>query len=169
MKQIEVKDFQVNPFELIGKKWMLVTAEHNGRMNTMTASWGGFGHMWNKDVAYVVIRPQRYTKEFVDQEEVFTLSFYGEEHRKTLGYLGMASGRNEDKIAKSGLTPIHVGEAPTFEEAETTIVCRKIFAQEYLEESFISKDAPELLKIGYPEKDFHTLYIAEVLKIFIKK
>ena len=108
MKKIAVKDFQANPFDLIGKKWMLVTAEHEGVVNTMTASWGGLGHMWNKDVAYVVIRPQRYTKDLVDQEETFTLSFFGEEHRKALGYLGTVSGRDEDKISKSGLTPIQV-------------------------------------------------------------
>ncbi len=169
LKKIAVKDFQANPFDLIGKKWMLVTAEHEGVVNTMTASWGGLGHMWNKDVAYVVLRPQRYTKELVDQEDTFTLSFYGEEHRKALGYLGTVSGRDEDKIAKSGLTATYVEGAPTFEEAELTIVCRKLFVQEYLEKSFISSDAEELVKTWYPEKDFHTLYIAEVLHIFEKE
>lgn len=75
---------------------MLITAGRD-KCNTMTASWGGLGVMWSKNVAFVVVRPQRYTKEFLDAEPAFSLSFLGDEHRKALSYLGSVSGRNEDK------------------------------------------------------------------------
>ena len=96
------EDFDQSVFRLIGKEWMLVTAKNQeGKVNTMTASWGGFGVMWGKNVAVTVLRPQRYTKEFIDQSESFTLSFYDDTFKKDLSYLGSVSGRDEDKIAKT--------------------------------------------------------------------
>ena len=92
-----------NVFDMIGKQWMLVGAEKQGKINAMTASWGGLGVMWGKNVAFVFIRETRYTKEFVDNEETFSLSFFGEEKREMLGYMGKISGRDEDKIEKSNL------------------------------------------------------------------
>ena len=74
-KEIPVSEMEFNPFDKISKQWMLVTAGDKDSSNTMTASWGGVGIMWGKPVATVYIRPQRYTKEFIDKNEYFTLSF----------------------------------------------------------------------------------------------
>ena len=101
---VKTDAFMENPFTLIGKQWMLITAEKDGKVNTMTASWGGLGEIWGQSAAYIVVRPQRYTKEFLDAADTFSLAFFEESHRKTLSYLGTVSGRKEDKIAKSGLT-----------------------------------------------------------------
>lgn len=160
-----VKDLSFNPFEL-KHKWMLVTAEKDGVVNTMTASWGGFGVMWNKEVVFVVIRPQRYTKEFVDEADSFSLTFFDKKHLKTLGYLGKVSGRDEDKISKAGYTVAHESGVPYFEEAEGVIVAKKLFAQPITEDSFLCK---EIVGDWYPEKDFHILYIAEVTKVLEKE
>ena len=103
-KEIKPEELQKNPFQMIGKEWLLVTAEKDGKANTMTASWGGVGVMWGRNVAFIVIRPQRYTKEFIDASDKLSLSVLDEEYRKTLSYLGSVSGRDEDKIGKSGLT-----------------------------------------------------------------
>ena len=103
-REISAEQLKENIFDMIGKKWMLVTAGNKEKVNTMTASWGGLGVMWGKNVAFIVIRPTRYTKEFIDREETLSLSFYGEEYKKTLSYLGTVSGREEDKIANAGLT-----------------------------------------------------------------
>ena len=167
-KFIEVKpeEFNENPFKLIGKDWMLITAEKDGKVNTMTASWGGFGVMWGKNVAYIVIRPQRYTKEFVDSSATFSLSFFDDSSRKMLSYLGTTSGRDEDKIQKSNLTVIHEDSIPYFEEATKVVLCKKLFAQEYKPDSFIDQEINEKC---YPDSDHHTLYIAEVTKILIKE
>ncbi len=167
-KFIEIKPekFNESPFQLIGKDWMLITAEKDGKVNTMTAAWGGFGVMWGKNVAYVVIRPQRYTKEFVDNSDTFSLTFFGDDSKKMLNYLGTTSGRDEDKIKKSNLTVVYNNDTPYFEEATIAIFCKKLFAQDYKPESFIEKG---IIDKRYPVSDFHTLYIAEVTKILVKE
>ena len=165
-KDIRVEDIIGNPFEMIGKDWMLVTAEKGGKVNAMTASWGGLGIMWNKKVAYVFIRPQRYTKEFIDASDTFSLSFYDESYRKTLSYLGTVSGRDEEKIEKSGLTKVSYENTPYFEEANLILICKKLYAQEYNPEGFIDKT---LDKTNYPDKDYHTMYIVEITKALIKE
>ena len=117
MKKLEVKDLKENFFEAIGKEWMLVTAGTKEKFNTMTASWGGVGIMWGKSVATAYIRPQRYTKEFVDAQETFTLSFYDETYRKALSICGSKSGRDCEKEKEAGLTPYYVDGTTAFEEA----------------------------------------------------
>lgn len=165
MKHIKQEELTKNPFTMIGREWLLVTAEHEGRVNTMTASWGGVGIMWGKPVAYVFIRPQRYTKEFIDKADTFSLSVLDEEYRKTLSYLGTVSGRDEDKIGKSGLTVAHEGVTPYFAEANTALVCRKLFAQPYDPSGFIDKSCDER---WYPDKDYHIMYIAEIEDVLVR-
>lgn len=161
-KTITADQFRKNPFQLIGKDWMLITAGNEEKVNTMTASWGGLGVMYGKNVAFVVIRPQRYTKEFVDREETFSLSFFDKEYRKTLNYLGTVSGRNEDKIAKSGLTLVRHEATPYFDEAELVLLCRKLFRQPLSTDGLLEE---KLNTTWYRNGDYHTLYIAEVTKI----
>lgn len=162
---IDPDKFVQSPFHLIGKVWQLICAEKDGKVNAMTASWGGLGVMWGENVAYIVIRPQRYTKKFVDAAETFSLSFFGDCYRDMLTYMGTTSGRNEDKIAETGLTVLHDGKTPYFAEAAAAVICRKMYAQEMSPQCFIDAAAREK---WYPERDFHTLYIAEVEKILLK-
>lgn len=161
-KEIKSEMMKKNPFEAIGKDWMLITAGNQDKANTMTASWGGLGVMYGKNVAFVVIRPQRYTKEFVDREETFSLSFLDKSYRSIMNYLGTVSGRNEDKIAKSGLTLAFSDNTPYFGEANMVLICRKLFRQSMDENSLLKEG---LDKTWYPNKDYHTLYIGEILKI----
>ena len=163
--EIAPNDIEKNAFTSIGKEWFLVTAKKDDKINTMTAAWGGFGVMWNKNVAYIVIRPQRYTKEFVDFSDYFSLAFFDKEFKDKLSYLGTVSGKDEDKISKSNLTTVYDNEIPYFEEANLVIFCKKLFATEYKEENFIDKD---IMNKIYPSKDFHTLYIAEITKVLTK-
>lgn len=164
-KEIAPVQLMENPFHMIGKDWMVVAAERDSKINMMTASWGGLGVMWNKNVAFVVIRPQRFTKEFVDNSSTFSLSFYDEEYRQTLSYLGRVSGRDEDKVANSGLHPAHIKETPYFEEANIVLICRKLFSQPFDEANFIDTTIPNEM---YPNKDYHTLYIAEISQVLVK-
>ena len=159
-----IEEFKLNPF-LLKNKWMLITAEKNGVVNTMTASWGGFGVMWNKEVVFVVIRPQRYTKEFVDQAEMFSLSFFDESYKKDLSYLGKVSGRDEDKIAQTQLTTLIEDKTPYFGEAETVIFAKKMYVQPMDSKFLLEK---EIDQRWYPQNDYHYLYIAEVCKILSK-
>lgn len=166
MREIEPSALDKNVFQLVGEDWMLVTAGGPDKLNTMTASWGGLGVIWGEPAATVYLRPQRYTKEFVDAGETFSLSVLDEEYRKTLNYLGTVSGRDEDKIAKAGLTVEHEGETPYFGEANTVLVCRKLYAQNYDPACFIDKSCDEKC---YPDKDYHTMYIAEVEKVLVRE
>jgi flavin reductase (DIM6/NTAB) family NADH-FMN oxidoreductase RutF len=164
-KEITHDQFEHSPFKLLDKDWMLVTAAKEGKVNTMTASWGGFGVLWGKSVAYVVIRPQRYTKEFIDHSNTFSLSFFDNSYKKQLGYLGSVSGRDTDKIQNSALTVTEAEEGtPYFAEAKIVILAKKLYAQELKPEHFTEIGLDEKF---YPEHDYHTLYIAEVSKILI--
>lgn len=165
MKEINPELLNENPFKMIGKDWLLLTAEKEGKVNTMTASWGGVGVLWNKNVAYLFIRPQRYTKEFIDASDRLSISVLPEEYRKQLGYLGRVSGRDEDKIANSGLTVKDFEGIPGFEEARLTIVAKKLYAQELKEECFIDTG---IIEKDYKAKDFHTMYVVEIEKILEK-
>ena len=126
-RSIDPKELGQNVFSLIGDKWMLVTAGTAERCNTMTASWGGLGVIWGAPAATCYIRPQRYTKEFLDREEYFTLSFLGEEYRRELTLCGTKSGREIDKIKECNFTVETAGScgAPYIGQAELVLVCRK--------------------------------------------
>lgn len=165
-KEIAPEELKDNVFQLIGKDWLLVTGSADGRTNAMTASWGGMGVMWGKPVAFLVIRPQRYTKEFIDRADGLTISVFGEERRKMMSYFGSVSGRDEDKISKAGLTPVEDNGRVYFEEARMAFVCRKLYAQEMQEGCLLDDDSKAK---WYPDKDYHTLYIAEIEKLLIKE
>lgn len=165
-KEIAIDDLQLNPFQKISRQWMLITAGNELESNTMTASWGGLGIMWGKNVATAYIRPQRYTKEFVDNSDLFTLSFLPEEKREALNICGRVSGRDvEDKWAEAGLHPYYVDGTTAVEEAEMVLVCKKLYAQEMYPECFIETECDTK---WYPQADYHTMYIAEIVKVLVK-
>ncbi|AJA46903.1 hypothetical protein CPAST_c08030 [Clostridium pasteurianum DSM 525 = ATCC 6013] len=164
--EIKPEELNKNTFQIIGKDWTLITAQKDNKVNTMTASWGGFGVMWGKNVAHIVLRPQRYTKEFVDNSSTFSLSFLDKSFKDKLTYLGTVSGRDEDKVTKSNLTVEHSDATPYFEEANLVVICKKLYAQEFKPEFFVETDLDEK---WYPDKDYHTLYIAEIQKVLIKE
>lgn len=144
---------------------LISAAKPDGSVNTMTASWGSFGIMWNKEVVFVVIRPQRFTREFVESSESLSLTFFDDSYKKALAYLGKVSGRDEDKITKAGLSVVMDNEVPYFEEAERVIFAKKLFVQRIEEGAFLDE---KIIDRWYPEKDFHYLYIAEITKVLEK-
>ena len=165
MKKIDPKDVSQNVFSLIGDQWMLITAGTAEKCNTMTASWGGLGVLWGGPAATCYIRPQRYTKEFVDREEYFTLTFFPEEYRKALSLCGSKSGREIDKVKECGFTVKTAScGAPYFEEASLVLVCRKRFVQP-MDPRLIPDDVKER---WYPQKDYHTMYIGEIVEALTK-
>lgn len=166
LKEIKPEELQLNPFHLIGKDWLLITSGNKESYNTMTASWGGLGVFWNKNVATVYIRPTRYTKGFVDTNDTFTISFYGEEYRKALALCGKLSGRDVNKVEEAGLQPIFNEEAPYFEGAKMVFVCKKLFHTDMKPETFDETKYDEMM---YPLKDYHTIYIAEIVKVLIEE
>jgi len=165
-KEVSIEELSFNPFTRIGKEWMLITAGDENKHNTMTASWGGVGVMWGKNVVTAYIRPRRYTKGFVDNNERFTISFYDESYRKALNICGTKSGRDCDKEAEAGLTPYYVDGTTAFEEANLIFVCRKQYHQEMVPGCFDVKENDEK---WYPGKDYHVMYIAEIEKVLVRE
>ena len=165
MNKIHFSEIQQNPAELIGKQWMLITAGNGEVCNPMTASWGGVGILWGAPVATCYVRPQRYTKQFLDEQEYFTLTFFSEEYRKQLQLCGTKSGRDMDKVKECGFTVKAAAcGAPYFEEAELVIVCRKRDVQDF-DPAAIPADVKEK---QYPNEDYHTMYIGEIVEVLSK-
>lgn len=173
MKEISIHEININPATMFGKEWCLIAAgnEKNG-YNTMTVAWGQLGAVWDRHTpegkmiiptATVFIRPQRYTKEFFDREEYFTVCAFGAGYRKALAYLGTHSGRDGDKISDTGLTPVFIDNTTGFAEAEMIFVCRKLYHTPLLENGFTDKN---IISENYPKKDFHEMYVGEITKIF---
>lgn len=165
MQEIDTKQLQGNPFQMIGKDWMLVTAGDEEEANTMTASWGGVGVMWGKDVAYVFIRQTRYTKEFIDRQGRFSLSFPGEEYRKAMNLLGTVSGRDRDKIAESGMNVAYEEGVPYIQEADTVMICKALSATDLTMDQMLDKDIEPK---WYADGNIHTMYVAEIEKVMQK-
>ncbi len=154
-------ELKTDIFKLFNEEWALVTAGTGKSFNTMTVSWGGAGTLWGKSAVTVYVKPVRYTHEFLDANDFFTVSFYPEEYRKALMLLGSKSGRNCDKVKESGLTPRLLENAVTFNEAHTTLLCRKIYRQDMDTSTMPDKVVNAFYKTEAP----HTMYIGEVVEI----
>ena len=172
LKEIPVSQLQMNPMTKIAKEWMLITAgnEQDG-YNTMTASWGHLGSMWGQGgglpTAVTFLRPQRYTQEFVDRTDTYTISFFSDAYKKDLGYLGSVSGRDEkDKINKTSLTPQFVDGTTCFAEASLVLVCRKLYHAPIVEDGFVDRS---ILDEHYAARDLHEMYIGEIVMVLVKE
>ncbi len=167
MQSVKPKEITDNYIKLIGDKWMLVTAGDSSSFNMMTASWGCAGFLWNKPVVFIFIRPQRHTFGFLEKNEGFTLSFFEEKYRPALSVCGSVSGRDTDKVKASGLTPCKTeGGNVTFKEARLVLECKKLYADFLNPEAFIDQ---KILESVYPDKDYHKVYVAEIVNAWEKK
>ena len=162
---MDLKNFNLAPLYKIDKEWALLTCGKKEKFNMMTISWGGLGTLWHKPIATIYVRPNRYTNEFIENNDYFTLSFYDEEYKKDLGFLGSKSGRDIDKISYTNLTPEIIDNVITFKEANLTIVCKKIYFQD-----LDIKNIPQTeIDRFYNNEPVHRMYIGEVIDIIDKR
>lgn len=171
MKEISYKELKLNPVTMIADEWVeLVTGKEGDKVNAMTLSWGEIGSLWGHGtgmpVVTIYVRPQRFSKILLDNEDYFTLCFFNGEHKKELAYLGSHSGRDEDKIKKIGFTSTSEKDYSYINESSMVFVCRKLYRQTMKEECFIDKS---IIEDCYPKKDFHDIYIAKIEKVFVKE
>ncbi len=103
MNKVDVKSLKLNPFTAIGEDWLLLTAGNKDNANTMTASWGGMGVLWGKNVVTVYVRPQRFTYQFMENSDYFTVAFFDESWRGALKLCGSKSGREVDKVDRKSV------------------------------------------------------------------
>jgi len=165
MKHVRAEDVKGNAVEMIGKEWMLISVKNGDAVNTMTASWGGLGVLWGKSVAFVFIRPQRYTYSFAENASEMTLSFLGEEYREALKYCGAHSGRDGDKFAAAGLTPVIDGDTVYPAEARLVYKGKKLYADD-IKEACFTDPYP---MYTYQAKDFHRMYVLEITDVLEKE
>lgn len=164
MNEISPNNLPKSAFEMIGKDWMLLTAGNEQKYNTMTASWGGLGVLWNKNVVFAFVRPQRFTFDFMNESEYFSCSFFKEEYRNALSFCGKYSGRDVDKAKECNLTADFTENAPYFLEADTVIICKKLYAQQMDESCIID----ESIKANYNGDDYHHVFVGEIVKVLKK-
>ena len=166
-REVSFTDVKENVVDLLKNSWGLVTAGDSAACNMMTVSWGAVGELWGKDMATIYIRPQRYTEEFLNKNDYFTLSFYRPEDKKRIhGVCGSKSGRDVDKIRACGLTPCYDENAPYFQEAEIVLVCKKMAKGKFEPDEFTD---PTITDTWYPEKDFHFIYYGAIEKVLISE
>lgn len=165
LNHIDPKKFVAQSFNIWKNQWMLLTAGnyHNGKFNTMTVAWGALGIMWNKPFAMVVVRPTRYTFDFMNNFPDFTLSAFPKSYKKYLSFLGKNSGRDTDKISQTNLHPIEseIVATPSFQEAELIMECKKNYWNDLQPGNFLDTVIPE----NFENKDVHRIYFGEILLI----
>jgi flavin reductase (DIM6/NTAB) family NADH-FMN oxidoreductase RutF len=163
-EKIDVKKLNENFFHLIDNDWMLVTAGNIDNFNTMTASWGTFGILWNKPVAIVFIRPHRYTFEFIEKSTYYTLTFFDNQYRNILNFCGQHTGKKVDKIKETGLAPVLCPSgAITYQQGRLVFECKKLYSDDFKSDRF--KEV-ELIHRAYPSKDFHRFYVGEIVNCY---
>ncbi len=164
-QKIPAEEWMIKACDIWDNQWLLLTSGDYAKnsFNSMTVGWGSFGIMWQRPFAQVVVRPTRFTYEFMEKYDTFTLCAFSELFRKSLQFLGSTSGRDRDKIAESGLTPRaseHV-VTPGYEEAEVIVECKKIYWDDFKPERFLDPGIEKL----YPKKDYHRVYFGEIVTI----
>ncbi len=165
LQKVELKDLDANFFTLLGDRWGLITAGADP-VNPMTVSWGGMGKLWNKPVCTVYVRPQRFSFGLMDSAKYFSLSFMPEERHDVVTLCGGKSGRDVDKVKECGLTVMTDRAAPYYAEAELTLICRKLYAQDLKPECFVDES---LDGANYPKKDYHRMFIGEIEDVLVQK
>lgn len=159
---LDINDITLNPFTQISKDWFALTASDGNKTNTMTAAWGGLGVMWGKNVVFAVVRDSRYTKEFIDAADTFSLTFFDmskKSNRSALQYLGAVSGRDEDKIGSAHLNINYHDGTPFIDEGNMVYICRKMYAGPMPKDFFTDN---EIDAKWYGNNDYHNLYIGEI-------
>jgi flavin reductase (DIM6/NTAB) family NADH-FMN oxidoreductase RutF len=165
LQSIPIEEFAVKPQHIWDEQNLLLTSGDfgKGHFNSMTVGWGSMGVMWGMPFAQVVVRPTRFTYEFIERYDTFTLCGFAKEYEAALELLGTKSGRDGDKITESGLTPVGSTRvsAPSFAQAELVLECRKIYRADMNPAQFLD----ERIERRYPKKDYHRIYYGEILVV----
>lgn len=164
MTKIQPQEIIFNPIKKISEDWCLITAGDKNKYNTMTASWAQMGFMWRKPVITVYVRPSRYTYEFIENTDYFTVSFFGSEYKQALSILGKKSGRDTDKIKEAGLNPKFIDDTVSFDESEYIFICKKLYSDDIKLENFLDDDAKNV----YTDNNLHRQYVAEIISVYKK-
>lgn len=163
-KKIDPALLTAKPFTMFDKDWALLSAGNEEKCNSMIVSWGAAGTLWGRPCAFAFVRPQRYTFEFMEREELFTLSFYSPDQHPAIAPFGSKSGRDCDKYDLTGISPVPVDGTVFTEGAKSVLVCRKIAKQDIDPSGFLD---PTIAPDCYPANDYHRLYVGEIVAVLV--
>lgn len=163
-EKIKIEELSINPVTMFSEGWAILTAGDQNAFNGMTVSWGAIGEIWSKPAMFVFVRPQRYTKEFCDSSDYFTVSCFGGSHRTELGFFGSKSGRDFDKFKETGLHAAFDGDCVYCEEAELVFLCKKAAKTALDPEEFFDSSINDC----YAQKDYHDIYVGEIIEVLKK-
>ena len=161
-KKVAIEELRENPFTMFSQDWALLSAGDRQSFNSMTVSWGGVGELWGRDVVFVFVRPQRYTREFMEKYDRFTLSFFDGGCKAEMGLCGRKSGRDTDKCAETGLVPVPFGDAVSFERAKTVLVCKKLAKWDLMPDGFLDSS----IAANYAAGDYHRMYVGAIEHVY---
>ena len=163
LRQVELNEVTPKVLEVFGTQNALLTAGDRRACNTMTIGWCGLGRLWNLPACTVFVRPERYTYEFTEKHDYFTVSILPVELKKLMGYCGSKSGRDTDKIRDCGLTLAYgAGDAPYFEEAELVLVCKKLYVQDLDPQGVLDERVSKF----YQGEGWHRVYVGQVVEAY---
>lgn len=178
MKEIKINELNINPCLEIGRNWMLITAGDENKSNSMTASWGSIGALWESginggSVTTIYVRPSRYTDSFIDQKEFYSLCFFDEEYRKDLLFMGSNSGKDMNKLSHTKLHLDYIDGVPFYKEAKLVLICKKIYKGKIQKEGFIDKNIIDTYYKNdsddiYNNDSLHNVYVGKITKILSK-
>ena len=160
-KEISAREIEGNLIKMIADEWMLISAGEEGAYNMMTASWGFAGEMWGNDAVVIAVRPQRYTMEFIDKNDTFALSFYGD-NKAIHKICGSKSGRDTDKTKETGLTPIFSDDTVYFDEARLVVICKKQYVGRLQKENFTDQTP-----LKWYDDDYHYMIVGKIEKVLV--
>ncbi len=168
---IKPEELTINIIQLIRYEWLLITAGIDGDFNSMTACWGGIGHLWDDHhTCFIFVRPDRYTYEFLEKYDYFTIQFFNTNYKEKLHFLGTNSGKNINKIKEVGFTPMKTSNSSIYyNEAKIVIDCKKIYYQDINPNNFLDKSIDEWYADNYPEDGYHRMYVGSIQNILIKE
>ncbi len=159
---------ELNPFTKLSDEWMIITSGNQDKVNGMTASWGGLGVLWGQNTAFIFVRENRYTREFIDNGDSFSCTFFDKKYKNDLKYFGVVSGRQEDKFKTSGLNVNYSNDVPFVDEGNFVLICRKMAAVPITEAHFLNPEIKEKWYSGKEENNFHTMYVGEITEILAR-
>lgn len=167
-EEIDPREIQVNPVKLFADDWMILSAgQRDSTMNMMTIAWGGLGELWGRPVATVYVSTSRYTYQFMEGNDYFTLTGFPQAYTSAMQFLGTQSGRKVDKVKGSGLT-VQYTEAgnPIYKEANLAIECKKIYSAPFQPERMPKE---QLKWHEDTNTGIHVMYIGEIVHAWRKK
>jgi flavin reductase (DIM6/NTAB) family NADH-FMN oxidoreductase RutF len=167
---ISPEEITDNIFKLVGKDYTVVTSGKESHFNSMTASWGGVGILFNRPVAWGMLRANRYTLEIIKKEHTYTLSYFPDEYREQVLFFGSKSGRNTDKMKETALTPIQTpGGNMTYREARLVLECKILELTTVSPDDYYTQEAKDFVVEGYNDaKEYHKLLFGEITNVWIK-